>query len=59
MTEEPIEEEFRLSKVIFKSRHVRFNITFDAVSKITGKKQKLLISYKPFLFAEPSNKKKD
>ena len=41
MTEEPIEEEFRLGKVIFKSRHVRFNITFDAVSKITGKKQLL------------------
>ena len=56
MTEE---EEFRLGKVIFKSRHVKFNITFDAVSKITGKKQKLLISYKPFLFAEPRNKKKD
>ena len=59
MTEEPIEEEFRLGKVIFKSRHVRFDITFDAVSKKTGKKQKILICYKPFLHAEPSNKKKD
>ena len=56
---EPRDEEFRLGKVIFKSRHVRFDITFDAVSKKTGKKQKILICYKPFLFAEPSNKKKD
>jgi len=52
------EEEFRIGKVIFKNRHVRFNIIFEAISKETGKKNKVLISYKPFLFAEPSNKKK-
>tara|TARA_B100000941_G_scaffold87445_1_gene60472 strand:- start:369 stop:536 length:168 start_codon:yes stop_codon:yes gene_type:complete len=52
------EEEFRIGKVIFKNRHIRFNITFDCYSKETGKKHKIIISYKPFLFAEPSNKKK-
>ena len=52
------EEEFRIGKVIFKNRHIRFNITFDCYSKETGKKHKVIISYKPFLFAEPSNKKK-
>tara|TARA_A100001388_G_scaffold238061_1_gene192661 strand:- start:305 stop:475 length:171 start_codon:yes stop_codon:yes gene_type:complete len=51
------EEEFRLGKVIFKSRHIRFNLTFDAYEKKTGTKRQILISYKPFLFAEPSNKK--
>ena len=52
------EEEFRIGKVIFKNRHIRFNITFDTYEKRTGKKHQILISYKPFLFAEPSNKKK-
>ena len=51
------EEEFRLGKVIFKNRHIRFNLTFDAYEKKTGTKRQILISYKPFLFAEPSNKK--
>ena len=53
------EEEFRIGKVIFKNRHIRFNITFDAYEKKTGTKRQILISYKPFLFAEPTNKKKD
>ena len=52
------EEEFQIGKVIFKNRHIRFNITFDAYEKKTGTKRQILISYKPFLFAEPSNKKK-
>ena len=52
------EEEFRLGKVIFKNRHIRFNIIFDCWSKVTGKKHHILISYKPFLYAEPINKKK-
>ena len=51
------EEEFRLGKVIFKNRHIRFNLIFDAYQKKTGRKHRILISYKPFLYAEPSNKK--
>ena len=54
-----MEEEFRIGKIIFKNRNIRFNITFDAVNKETGKKHQIVISYKPFLYAEPSNKKKD
>ena len=52
------EEEFQIGKIIFKNRHIRFNITFDCYSRMTGKKNQIVISYKPFLYAEPTNKKK-
>ena len=46
-------------KIIEKSKQNLIIVgTFDTYEKRTGKKHQILISYKPFLFAEPSNKKK-